>query len=35
VRPDVSLFNSVKLQFRLSGVTDTNAKELVDRFKAR
>jgi uncharacterized OsmC-like protein len=35
VRPDVSLFNSVKLQFRLSGVTDANAKELVDRFKAR
>ena len=35
VRPDVSLFNSVRLQFRFSGVTDANAKELVDRFKAR
>jgi uncharacterized OsmC-like protein len=35
VRPDVSLFNSVRLQFRLSGVTDAHAKELVDRFKAR
>ena len=35
VRPDVSLFNSVRLQFQLSGVTDANAKELVDRFKAR
>jgi uncharacterized OsmC-like protein len=35
VRQDVSLFNSVRLQFQLSGVTDANAKELVDRFKAR
>jgi uncharacterized OsmC-like protein len=35
VRPDVSLFNSVSLQFQLSGITDANAKELVDRFKAR
>src|SRR5215471_14479780 len=35
VRPDVSLFNSVRLQFQLSGVTEANAKELVDRFKAR
>jgi uncharacterized OsmC-like protein len=35
VRPDVSLFNSVSLQFQLRGVTDANAKELVDRFKAR
>jgi uncharacterized OsmC-like protein len=35
VRPDVSLFNSVSLQFHLRGVTDANAKELVDRFKAR
>src|SRR5215510_12488949 len=35
VRPDVSLFNSVRLQFQLSGVTDTNAKELVEKFKAR
>ena len=35
VRPDVSLFNSVRLQFQLRGVTEANAKELVDRFKAR
>jgi uncharacterized OsmC-like protein len=35
VRPDVSVFNSVDLQFRLSGVTDASAKELVEKFKAR
>ena len=35
VRPDVSLFNSVSLQFRVAGVSDNDAKELVDRFKAR
>lgn len=35
VRPDVSLFNSVSLQFQLSGVTDANAKELVEKFKGR
>ena len=35
VRPDVSLFNSVRLQFQLRGMTEANAKELVDRFKAR
>ncbi|HKD80059.1 MAG TPA: OsmC family protein [Candidatus Angelobacter sp.] len=35
VRPDVSLFNSVRLQFQLSGVADASAKELVEKFKAR
>jgi uncharacterized OsmC-like protein len=35
VRPDFSLFNSVSLQFRLAGVSDPDAKELVGRFKAR
>src|SRR5262250_2874151 len=30
VRPDVSLFNSVKLQFRMQGVTDSDAKNLVE-----
>jgi uncharacterized OsmC-like protein len=35
VRPDVSVFNSVGLQFQLNGVTDANAKELVEKFKAR
>jgi len=35
VRPDVSLFNSVNLQFQLSGVTDASARELVEKFKAR
>lgn len=35
VRPDVSLFNSVSLRFRVAGVSDNDAKELVDRFKGR
>jgi uncharacterized OsmC-like protein len=35
VRPDVSLFNSVCLQFRMKGVLDEGAKELVEKFKAR
>jgi uncharacterized OsmC-like protein len=35
VRPDVSLFNSVSLQFQFSGVTDAGAKELVEKFKTR
>jgi uncharacterized OsmC-like protein len=35
VRPDVSLFNSVSLQFQFSGVTDARAKELVEKFKTR
>lgn len=35
VRPDVSLFNSVRLQFRMKGVTDAAAKQLVESFKGR
>jgi hypothetical protein len=35
VRPDVSLFNSVRLRFHFSGTSDANAKELVEKFKAR
>jgi uncharacterized OsmC-like protein len=35
VRPDVSLFTSVKLQFRIKGVTDADAKQLVEKFKGR
>jgi len=35
VRPDVLLFNSVSLQFQFSGITDANAKELVEKFKTR
>jgi uncharacterized OsmC-like protein len=35
VRPDVSLFNSVQLQFQLKGVADKDAKQLVETFKGR
>jgi uncharacterized OsmC-like protein len=35
VRSDLSVFNSVRLSFRLSGVTDDQATHLVQRFKAR
>jgi uncharacterized OsmC-like protein len=35
VRPDVTLFNSVLIDFQLSGVTDEQAADLVDRFKRR
>ena len=35
VRADVSLFNSVKLQFRMKGVADSDAKQLVEKFKGR
>jgi uncharacterized OsmC-like protein len=35
VRPDLSLFNSVQLSFRLSGVTGEQATQLVERFKGR
>ena len=35
VRPDVSLFNSVKLQFQIKGVTDSDAEQLVEKFKGR
>ncbi len=35
VRPDVSLFNSVRLDFRLKGIVDKEAKQLVETFKGR
>jgi uncharacterized OsmC-like protein len=35
VRSDVSLFNSVSLQFQMKGVTDGDAKQLVEKFKGR
>jgi uncharacterized OsmC-like protein len=35
VRPDVSLFNSVSLQFQMKGVTDGDARQLVEKFKGR
>ena len=35
VRPDVSLFNSVQLHFKLAGVNDGQAKQLVETFKGR
>jgi uncharacterized OsmC-like protein len=35
VRSDVSLFNSVSLRFRMQGVTDDDAKNLVEKFKGR
>src|SRR5271165_2099261 len=35
VRSNVSLFNSVSLGFQLKGVTDDDAKKLVEKFKGR
>jgi uncharacterized OsmC-like protein len=35
VRQDVSVFNSVRLEFRLAGVTEDDAALLVERFKRR
>jgi uncharacterized OsmC-like protein len=35
VRPDVTLFNSVSLQLRMTGVTEAEAKQLVEKFKGR
>jgi uncharacterized OsmC-like protein len=35
VRSDVTLFNSVSLRFRMNGVTDGDAKQLVEKFKGR
>lgn len=35
VRSDLSLFNSVRLQFQMKGVTDEGAKQLVESFKGR
>ena len=34
-RSDVSLFNSVQLNFRISGVTEPQGRELVEAFKRR
>ena len=34
-RSDVSLFNSVRLQFAMEGVTDPQARQLVETFKGR
>ncbi len=35
VRPDVSLFNSVRLNFRMKGVTEQQGRQLVEAFKGR
>jgi uncharacterized OsmC-like protein len=35
VRTDVSVFNSVRLSFRLQGVTEEQGADLVERFKGR
>jgi len=35
VRSDVTVFNSVHLRFRLSGVSQSQAGDLIDRFKKR
>jgi len=35
VRPDVSLFNSVRLEFQMKGVNDHEARQLVESFKGR
>jgi uncharacterized OsmC-like protein len=35
VRPDVSLFNSVRLHFRMKGVTEEQGRLLVESFKGR
>ena len=35
VRPDVTLFNAVTLRFALSGVSQAQAADLIDRFKSR
>ena len=35
VRPDVTLFNEVRLRFAIEGVTREQATDLVERFKKR
>jgi uncharacterized OsmC-like protein len=35
VRPDVTLFNTVSLQFHLKGVTEEQGTQLIDSFKRR
>lgn len=35
VRPDVTLFNRVRMAFRVSGISRDQALDLIDRFKKR
>jgi uncharacterized OsmC-like protein len=35
LRPDVTLFNAVRVQFSLAGVTEEQGRDLVERFKRR
>ena len=35
VRPDVTLFNSVRLHFRMQGITEEQGHDLVEAFKGR
>jgi uncharacterized OsmC-like protein len=35
VRPDLSLFNQVRLEFQLRGVTEEQGRQLIDSFKRR
>ncbi|HKW76798.1 MAG TPA: OsmC family protein [Terriglobales bacterium] len=35
VRPDVSLFNSVRLQFKFAGIDQQQAGQLIESFKGR
>ena len=35
VRKDVSVFNSVELQFQLAGVTQSQGEDLIERFRGR
>jgi aspartate/tyrosine/aromatic aminotransferase len=35
VRQDFTVFNTVQLRFRLAGVTQSEAEDLIDRFKGR
>ncbi|HKA44772.1 MAG TPA: OsmC family protein [Burkholderiales bacterium] len=35
VRRDLTVFNSVRLRFRLKGITQTQGSDLIERFKGR
>jgi uncharacterized OsmC-like protein len=35
VRPDVTLFNSVRIEFNLAGVTQEQGEQLIEKFKGR
>ena len=35
VRPEVTLFNSVQLRFRMKGITEQQGRKLVEAFKGR